>query len=1415
MRGSSRDSRNLLEAFTSRLYNESYVGTLACTDITGISPSAIPPGLDQSYRGKDPLMSKAPAPTGPNYTTDSKEAVRYLFEELLPDLPVSSESKVQAFYNKLKEPWGCRILAEGTEDEIRSILEYQVPFMEKGIPLRMNGEAVGKAPFEYYFINKGPNKGSADILASCGQRAMIIRIWKTADSFFACGPSWFKAENENLQANTDRLNKEKGQESLLGPKPDIERIISDEDPHPQERLTGEKLDQEKPENRGGSLMEATKVDLESGESHRDSLLGTQIRLNAETVFFIVILVLAFFSRFYDLESRTMSHDENTHVYFSWLLEQGQGYSHDPLSHGPFQFHAVAASFFMFGDNDATARFPSALFGAAAVLMVFLFRKWLGKKGTAAAAVLMLISPYMLFYSRYVRNELLVVGETMLLFWALFRYMESRKTKWLYLSIFALSLHFTTKETAFMYSAALLVFLGLYFGWRLFRVKWQMQLRKQIFFGSLAVLLAGGGMAGVTFLKAIEEDYSVSGVVGGISPLIYIGVAVTILGLIGFFGALVKEFGQKLRTAFPSFDLIVVILTLIIPQLAALIATIGGWDPLAYDVPEAFQKTTITIIVLAALAAGIGMLWDWKKWLMAAGIFYVPFIVLYTTFFTNGLGLASGLVGSLGYWIVQQGVERGSQPLFYYAFLQIPIYEYLPALGVLLAAVLGIIRWNHKENKASIQVSGDSTDVEEPEALLHEGAEESVERSNAERPFQAVLFLGYWVIMMLALFTYAGERMPWLTVHIALPMILLAGWALGELLDRVNWNQWQMGWMVVVVEFVLLVSSFSLLGVLLGSEPPFQGQTLDELNATSNFFSALVVTAAAGAGLWFLGRSWPRRELWKSAGVLIGLLLVLQTARTAFRAAYINYDYPTEYLVYAHSGTGPKIALEQIEELSKKTTGGLDIQIAYDNETLYPYWWYLRNYSNAYYFASNPSRTLLNYPVVTAGSGNWAKIDPLLEDHYYSMDMKRIWWPNQDYFGMGYDRVNSEYIQEQNAAGVMEPDQLGAGGYVWRVTRKLTGYLFDQEWRNALWQVWFNRNYEDYAVLKGREMTLQNWDPSENMKLYIRKDIAGMIWDYGATPTVFEPEEFVDPYEDNMTVLAAARIIGDSGVEPGQLLQPRGLAAAPDGSLYVADAGNHRIQHFSAEGDLLQVWGSFSGEDGEPDPGTFNDPWGVTTDQDGRVYIADTWNHRVQIFTPEGDYIDSFGTFGQAETVFGFWGPRDVVVDSMGRLYLTDTGNKRVVVADEDGQFVTDFGGFGLDPGYFDEPVGIGMDGQGILYVADTWNQRIQLFDTTDDLFAPVRQWDIEGWYGQSLENKPYLDVNNEGIVCATDPEGYRVLCFNSEGEFLRGFGGYGSLDTQFSLPSGIAFDDQCGVWVSDTANNRVMYFELDICSTVE
>ena len=176
----------------------------------------------------------------------------------------------------------------------------------------------------------------------------------------------------------------------------------------------------------------------------------------------------------------MSHDETSHTYFSWLFYKNGDYAHDPVTHGPLQFHLVALSYFLFGDSDTTARIPAALFSIATVAFMWAYRRYLGRAGALVAALFLTISPYMLYYGRYVRNEAFVAFFGVVMLWSVLRYLDTGKYKYLYIFTAVTVLHFCTKETSFIYSAQALLFLGLYLLYRLMRRKWKRAEFRSIF-----------------------------------------------------------------------------------------------------------------------------------------------------------------------------------------------------------------------------------------------------------------------------------------------------------------------------------------------------------------------------------------------------------------------------------------------------------------------------------------------------------------------------------------------------------------------------------------------------------------------------------------------------------------------------------------------------------------------------------------------------------------------------------------------------------------------------------------------------------------------------------------------------------------------------------------------------------------------
>lgn len=175
------------------------------------------------------------------------------------------------------------------------------------------------------------------------------------------------------------------------------------------------------------------------------------RITVERLLYGAIFVAALLTRFWDLGSRALHFDESEHAYFSWIYAIGGGYKHDPLLHGPFLFHADALVFWLFGASDALSRVVPAAAGVLIVLLPWLLRseRLLGRWGVLSAAFLLLISPSILYYSRFIRHDVYCLCGTFLLFIAIVRYVDMPQARWAILGGGAIGFLLCTKEVSFI------------------------------------------------------------------------------------------------------------------------------------------------------------------------------------------------------------------------------------------------------------------------------------------------------------------------------------------------------------------------------------------------------------------------------------------------------------------------------------------------------------------------------------------------------------------------------------------------------------------------------------------------------------------------------------------------------------------------------------------------------------------------------------------------------------------------------------------------------------------------------------------------------------------------------------------------------------------------------------------------------
>ena len=702
--------------------------------------------------------------------------------------------------------------------------------------------------------------------------------------------------------------------------------------------------------------------------------------------FAVIALAAAAMRLWELDGRVMHYDEAIHLHYAWNLARGVEYLHSPWMHGPFQIELVAVFIKVLGDTDFVARLPYALFGVALVILPWFLRREIGDKGAVCAAVILTFSPSLLYFSRFGRNDILMVVWATLLLIFLWRYTQSSRRRYLLGAAAVTALMFASKETAYFVT----LFMGLtalVLGWRQL---WGLLRRPAgiagingaggffILMATLTLPQAAAAIAvaqGPLGLTLTAPEHGSSGETGAPvweAPFVPLPVwdapiwlhALALAALLGAALALAR-FRWRIRGNLGAIAVAVTTacgaaaVSLVIAGLSQSMAPGSGLigptiyygagvglmlagGAMAYVAPDALSswRRTATLLGVAALATllwlalfgdglslgakllpfggtgpelevgqialnhlialatlllllviggVVGIAWGGGVWLLCAGLFYVIWTTLYTTFFTNWPGVFTGSWQSLGYWLAQQGVARGNQPWYYY-IIGLTVYELL-AFAFGIAAVVWLIR--------------------------------------RREPFGLVL--AAWVIATMVMYTVAAEKMPWLLVNITVPLALGAGMLLGSLIQGMPWPsefnaRWRLGalfagapaWLALAVWTVWLAA---------------RGDA-----GTLPVWLTLLALLPLAAGLAWLVRKQPHGG--KAIALGLATLLLLFGTVSALRAAYTYDDSRLEILAYAQGSADLARSYEQLR--AGPLTGQQDSAVKVDYDMWYPFQWYVRH-----------------------------------------------------------------------------------------------------------------------------------------------------------------------------------------------------------------------------------------------------------------------------------------------------------------------------------------------------------------------------------------------------------------------------------------------------------------------------------------
>lgn len=257
---------------------------------------------------------------------------------------------------------------------------------------------------------------------------------------------------------------------------------------------------------------------------------------------------------------------------------------------------------------------------------------------------------------------------------------------------------------------------------------------------------------------------------------------------------------------------------------------------------------------------------------------------------------------------------------------------------------------------------------------------------------------------------------------------------------------------------------------------------------------------------------------------------------------------------------------------------------------------------------------------------------------------------------------------------------------------------------------------------------------------------------------------------------------------GTLSKPLDIAVNAQGKIYITDSNNDRIQVFSPTGSPLFNFGTTG-----KGKGNFTFPNCIAIDDENNIYVGEFKINRIQVFNSSGKYIRTINS------------PKEILLEPLAitfgndkRLYVASR-NGVIIVMDKAGQLLAKFGTNGTRDGQLSYPNGIAVDRHGNILVSDSGNDRIQVFDQNGKVLRVFGKPDFKVAVPRGIA------IDNKDRIYVVDIFGHKVVVYDKEFKYLFEFGSRGLENGQFNFPNGVEADEN-KVYVTDRENNRVQAY---------